>query len=258
MVNYYASILNNQPTMNSHYQFPRWKRNLDFTCVALAAPLWLPVMILITLWIKLVSKGPVFFRQERIGLGGKPFMILKFRSMKVNAETKVHEAYVLHLIRSGSRMEKLDRTGDKRLIPLGKLIRALGLDELPQLINVLRKEMSLVGPRPCTPNEFEHFESEQRGRVAVPPGLTGNWQVNGKNKTTFNEMIQLDLDYAKAMSLRRDIAIMMWTVPVLLAQALECLKTSKPRSEAMPKTLIPEQLLEASQLQHFGSGIRKP
>src|SRR6187549_3132184 len=179
--------------MNSHQQFPRWKRQLDLVCVALTMPLWLPVMILITLWIKLVSKGPVFFYQKRVGLGGKHFMILKFRSMKVNAETRGHQDYVVRLIRSGGRMDKLDDSGDKRLIPLAKLIRASGLDELPQIINVMRGEMSLVGPRPCTPQEFEHYEGEQRDRVNVPPGLTGNWQVNGKNRTTFNRMIELDL-----------------------------------------------------------------
>jgi exopolysaccharide production protein ExoY len=214
-------------------------------------------MILITLWIKFVSKGPVFFYQERIGLGGERFLILKFRSMKVNSETSVHEAYVRHLIHSGARMEKLDRTGDKRLIPFGALIRALGLDELPQIINVVRGDMSLVGPRPCTPQEFEHYEPAQRNRVNVPPGLTGNWQINGKNKTTFAEMIELDLTYAKEMSLRRDVAIMLWTFPVLLKQAAECLRPVRPRTESAPQPMISEQLLEASQLQQFGSGIRK-
>src|SRR5206468_2550060 len=140
---------------------------------------------------KLFSKGPVFFRQERIGYCGRRFSCLKFRSMKVNAETRSHEGYFEKLVKSEIPMIKMDDCGDSRLIPWGKLFRATGLDELPQIFNVLMGEMSLVGPRPCTPHEFQLYLPWQRERINAPPGLTGYWQVNGKNKTTFGEMIKM-------------------------------------------------------------------
>ncbi len=118
-------------------------------------------------------------------------------------------------------MTKLDTSGDPRLIPCARMLRALGLDELPQIINVVRGEMSLVGPRPCTPHEFARYEAWQQQRVNAPPGLTGYWQVNGKNKTTFSEMIAMDMFYAKNMSLWLDVVIMVRTVPAVAAQVLE-------------------------------------
>ena len=203
------------------FQMPRWKRLLDLFCIFVSAPVWIPMMILISLCIKLVSKGPVFFRQERIGYRGRRFSCLKFRSMKVNAETQCHEGYLEKLMTSDRPMIKLDHRGDSRLIPFGKLFRATGLDELPQILNVLMGEMSLVGPRPCTPHEFQFYRPWQRERVNVPPGLTGYWQVNGKNKTTFGEMIRMDIFYGKNLSLARDIAIILKTVPALLIQVWE-------------------------------------
>ena len=128
-------------------QIPRWKRILDLTCIWLTAPLWCTVMALISLWILLVSPGPLLFRQERVGYRGRRFRILKFRTMKINAETQIHEGYFERLMQADCPMTKLDRQ-DARLIRGGRPLRALGLDELPQLFNVLRGEMSLVGPRP--------------------------------------------------------------------------------------------------------------
>jgi len=202
---------------------PRWKRMLDVTCILISSPAWLPLMIAISLWIKMISRGPVLFRQERIGYRGRRFSCLKFRSMKVNAETQSHEGYFEKLIKSESPMIKLDNRGDSRLIPWGKLFRATGLDELPQILNVLRGEMSLVGPRPCTPHEFQHYEPWQRERFNAPAGLTGYWQVNGKNKTTFREMMEMDIFYGKNMSLRLDIAIILKTPPALAIQVWESL-----------------------------------
>ena len=147
-------------------------------------------------------------------------MIFKFRSMKVNAETRGHEEYVQKLIANGSPMTKLDAS-DPRLIPGGRLFRATGLDELPQLLNVLWGEMSLVGPRPCTVNEFQRYRPEHRRRVNAPPGLTGFWQVNGKNRTTFNEMIAMDIFYAENMSLSLDLQIICKTFPAILRQTRE-------------------------------------
>jgi lipopolysaccharide/colanic/teichoic acid biosynthesis glycosyltransferase len=118
-------------------------------------------------------------------------------------------------------MTKLDASGDPRIIRGGRVLRATGLDELPQLFNVLRGEMSLVGPRPCTPHEFQRYQVWQQARVNVPPGLTGYWQVNGKNKTTFTEMIHMDIYYARNMSLWLDLWIMLRTPAALMEQLLE-------------------------------------
>lgn len=201
-------------------QIPRWKRILDLTCIWLTAPLWCTVMALISLWILLVSPGPLLFRQERVGYRGRRFRILKFRTMRINAETQVHEGYFERLIQADCPMTKLDRQ-DARLIRGGRPLRALGLDELPQLFNVLRGEMSLVGPRPCTPHEFARYQPAQRERVNAPPGLTGYWQVNGKNNTTFSRMIEMDIHYSKTMSLGMDLSIMLRTLPAIAVQVLE-------------------------------------
>lgn len=200
---------------------PFWKRCLDISCLLLAAPTVLPLMLIISGFIKIVSPGPIFFKQERIGLRGKKFLCLKFRSMKVNADTKVHQSHLKDLIHSNIPMTKMDSKGDARLIPFGNLLRSSGLDELPQLINVLRGEMSLVGPRPCTPYEFEQYEGWHKERFRAVPGLTGLWQVSGKNKTTFNEMILLDIQYAEHASAWMDIKIMLKTFPVLFSQIQE-------------------------------------
>src|SRR5688572_15156149 len=186
-----------KPPMSRPNGIALWKRALDLTCLVISAPCWLPIMVVLAVWIKLVSRGPVFFVQERIGHRGRPFMIFKFRSMHQGAETKTHESYFHDLMRSGKPMVKLDAFGDSRLIPLGRLIRASGLDELPQLINIIRGEMSMVGPRPCTPIEFAEYQPWQRERCNALPGLTGNWQVNGKNLTTFDQMMRLDITYTR-------------------------------------------------------------
>ena len=200
---------------------PRWKRILDLTCVCLTLPCWLPLMILVMLWIRVVSPGPVFFRQARVGHRRRHFMIFKFRTMRVNAETQTHAEYVARLMQADCPMTKLDVGGDPRLIACGRFLRASGLDELPQIFNVIWGDMSLVGPRPCLPHEFERYEVWQQQRVKVLPGLTGYWQVNGKNHTTFSEMIAMDMFYAHNMSLRFDLAIILKTVPALVVQTRE-------------------------------------
>jgi exopolysaccharide production protein ExoY len=198
-----------------------WKNALDLTCILLSLPIWLPLMLCVMLWIKIVSPGPIFFRQERVGYRGKRFMILKFRTMKVNVETQSHELHLQQLISSDCPMTKLDTSGDPRIIFGGRILRALGLDELPQLFNVLRREMSLVGPRPCTPHEFRCYKPWQKERVNAAPGLTGYWQVNGKNKTTFTEMVEMDIYYARNLSFWLDVRIILKTVPAIVAQLLE-------------------------------------
>jgi lipopolysaccharide/colanic/teichoic acid biosynthesis glycosyltransferase len=197
---------------------PWWKRLLDITCCLLA----LPLLALAALWAMAVTQitapGPIFFRQERVGYMGRRFFLYKFRTMHVTASVAQHQAHFSQLMKSNAPMQKLDARGDARLIPTGWLMRASGLDELPQIINVLRGEMSIVGPRPCIPYEFELYTDWQRNRLRSVPGLTGLWQVSGKNRTTFEEMIRLDIAYGEQLSLTRDISIMLRTPLALCTQ----------------------------------------
>lgn len=208
---------------------PFTKRVLDIGCLLLALPTLLPLFGAIALFIKVVSPGPVFFKQERVGFMGKRFRIFKFRTMKVNAEIGSHQNHLKDLIHSNTPMTKMDAKGDPRVIKFGNILRSSGLDELPQLINVFRGEMSLVGPRPCTQYEYEQFQPWHKQRFRALPGLTGLWQVSGKNKTTFNEMISLDIRYANDRSLWMDIKIMFMTFPVLLGQVKEQQKPQTKR-----------------------------
>jgi lipopolysaccharide/colanic/teichoic acid biosynthesis glycosyltransferase len=145
-------------------------------------------------------------------------MCYKFRTMLVGADSKSHQAYLISLLSSNAPMVKLDTKGDSRLIPGGWLLRATGLDELPQIINVFRREMSIVGPRPCLSYEYERYQSWQRERSDAVPGLTGLWQVSGKNRTTFDEMINLDIRYARTSTFWVDLRIILMTAPALLIQ----------------------------------------
>ena len=176
--------------MTCQTEIPRWKRVLDIVFVLLILPVVLPLAAFIAVLIRLVSDGPILFKQERVGHLGRRFMCFKFRTMYVGAETVTHQGYLHHLINSNTPMVKLDARGDSRIIPFGLLLRASGLDELPQLINVLRGEMSVVGPRPCIAYECDNYLPWQRERFDTLPGLTGLWQVSGKNRTTFVEMMQ--------------------------------------------------------------------
>jgi lipopolysaccharide/colanic/teichoic acid biosynthesis glycosyltransferase len=208
-------------------RFPLWKRVLDIICVLLALPVLVPAGILIALYIKTVSPGPAFFRQRRVGHFGKPFLCLKFRTMKVNADTTVHQAHLKELMTSNRPTRKLDCAGDDRLIPGGLLLRATCVDELPQFFNVLRGDMSLVGPRPCTVYEYALYSPRHQRRCEAPPGLTGLWQVSGKNSTTFEEQINLDLDYARRMSLWLDLKIIGLTIPAVVALVWEMKRSRK-------------------------------
>lgn len=211
---------NGEATHPDAVAVPVWKRVLDVGMITLTAPVWAPLMLSLAAGIKLVSRGPVLFRQERIGLGERRFVCLKFRTMKVDAETTSHQNHLTTLLESDAPMKKMDHL-DNRLIPGAWLLRSTGLDELPQLFNVLRGDMSLVGPRPCTEYEFTKYKQWQRERFNTLPGLTGLWQVSGKNRTTFTEMIQFDILYARTASAWLDIGIMFRTFPALLGQFLD-------------------------------------
>jgi lipopolysaccharide/colanic/teichoic acid biosynthesis glycosyltransferase len=169
--------------------------------------------------------------------------------MKVNTETQSHERYFEELMRANCAMTKLDTHGDPRLAPFGRILRASGLDELPQILNVLCGEMSLVGPRPCLPNEFAKYEPWQRERVNGLPGLTGYWQVNGKNKTTFSEMIAMDLFYLHNISFLLDLKIMLKTVGAIARQLFESHQAARRRpQEKRPRSAAPilQTLAEAA------------
>jgi exopolysaccharide production protein ExoY len=210
----------NEPAASA--RLPQWKQILDLSCICVTFPFWSAAMAVVSAWILLASPGPLLYRQERIGYRGRRFKILKFRTMKVNVETTTHEGYFRELMQADCPMTKLD-CRDARLIRGGRLLRALALDELPQIFNVVRGEMSLVGPRPCTPQEFDNYRPAQKERVNAPPGLTGYWQVSGKNKTTFSEMIAMDLFYSRNMSVLLDLRIMLSTLPAIALQVLESL-----------------------------------
>jgi lipopolysaccharide/colanic/teichoic acid biosynthesis glycosyltransferase len=174
-------------------------------------------MLLIAMLIKMVSPGPVLFKQKRVGYMGKTFFCWKFRTMGLGASTSLHQNYLSKLMNNEIPMAKLD-DADKRIIPFGKFMRKSGLDELPQLFNVLCGEMSLIGPRPCIPYESRQFLNWQHKRFDAVPGITGLWQVNGKNMTTFNEMMRYDISYTKKKSLWLDIKILFKTLPVIIHQ----------------------------------------
>lgn len=196
------------------------KRGIDLTASTTLLVLISPLFILIALAVKMSSRGPVFFRQERVGQFGKTFTFLKFRSMYVNNDNAVHREYVTKLIAqntkdaaqetAGAGVYKL--TNDRRITRLGRFLRKTSLDELPQLINVIKGEMSLVGPRPPIPYELAAYQTWHRRRVLeVKPGITGLWQVMGRSSVRFDEMVRLDLRYAMSWSPMLDLKILMRT-----------------------------------------------
>ncbi|MCF7762172.1 MAG: sugar transferase [Verrucomicrobia bacterium] len=209
------------PACGAMTGIPRWKRLLDIAGILLALPVVLPLGLVLAVVIKSLSRGPVFFRQERVGYRGRWFQILKFRTMVTNADPRIHQAYLKELIRTDRAMVKLDAKRDPRLIPFGSWLRSSGLDELPQLVNVMRGEMSLVGPRPAIPYEVEQYVPRHLGRLETLPGLTGLWQVSGKNRTTFEEMMELDLHYVRHKSLLMDLKIIFKTIPAITRQVYE-------------------------------------
>lgn len=201
------------------------KRMMDIVGSALALIICAPVFLVIALAIKASSKGPVFFRQQRVGQYAKRFTFLKFRSMHIDNDPSVHQEYVTKLIAgqaernpsngNGEGVYKL--TNDERVTRVGAILRRTSLDELPQFVNVLKGEMSLVGPRPAVPYEVAAYQTWHRRRVLeVKPGITGLWQINGRSRVRFDEMVRLDLRYAKVWSPWLDIRILMRTPRAVL------------------------------------------
>ncbi len=195
------------------------KRLMDAVGSASALIILAPVFLIIAAAVKLSSKGPVFFTQQRLGQLGKPFTCLKFRSMYANNDLKIHQEFMKQVINgkhdglaSDGQKPVYKMTNDPRITRIGKFIRRTSLDELPQFINVLRGEMSLVGPRPPLAYEYEEYDPWHRRRVLeVKPGITGLWQVEGRSRVRFDDMVRLDLQYARGWSLWLDVQILLKT-----------------------------------------------
>jgi lipopolysaccharide/colanic/teichoic acid biosynthesis glycosyltransferase len=197
-------------------------RTLDLIVALVLLVLLAPVMLVIALAIKLDSAGPVFFRQSRVGRSLTPFVVNKFRTMSEDASPEVHRRFVVSLISGDqpARVEGKPRfklSTDPRVTRAGSVLRRTSLDELPQLWNVVRGEMSLVGPRPAIAYEVDHYPAQWLERFAVKPGLTGLWQVSGRSELTMADMVKLDLDYVRRRSLRTNLWILMKTVPAVLS-----------------------------------------
>jgi lipopolysaccharide/colanic/teichoic acid biosynthesis glycosyltransferase len=192
------------------------KRLMDII-VALGLILFFgPLMLAITVGILISSPGPIFYHQTRVGKNGKQFGMLKFRSMQVKNNPDLHREYVQKLIRENVSPSSLGKSslkidGDPRITGVGKYLRKFSLDELPQFFNVMKGEMSIVGPRPSLPYEYELYTDWHKQRLAVLPGITGLWQVKAHNTVSFEEMVQIDLDYIQSMDLWLDLKIMVLT-----------------------------------------------
>jgi lipopolysaccharide/colanic/teichoic acid biosynthesis glycosyltransferase len=221
----YQDLLNRDSAQRSRLTI---KRVMDIAGSSLALVGCLPLFVLIALLIKASSRGPVLFRQQRVGHHGRCFTFLKFRSMQMGNDPSAHKEYVTRLINGVAEQKPTSGNGqgvyklvnDQRITRVGKFLRKSSLDELPQLLNVLRGEMSLVGPRPSIPYEVAAYQTWHRRRVLeVKPGMTGLWQVNGRNRIKFDEMVRLDLQYAKQWSPWLDLKILMHTPSAVLKGA---------------------------------------
>jgi lipopolysaccharide/colanic/teichoic acid biosynthesis glycosyltransferase len=200
-------------------------RLIDVTVSALALVVLAPLMILIAVLVRATSPGPALFRQTRVGYGGQPFVMLKFRSMTTGCDDAVHRDFVGRMLLGedprqtgddGDGLYKL--RGDCRITPVGRVLRATSLDELPQFFNVLRGEMSLVGPRPALDWEVELYQPHHHERFGVKPGITGLWQVSGRNRLTMTEALELDVQYARRRSVALDLLILLRTLPAVISR----------------------------------------
>lgn len=200
-------------TRNRARPIPGWKRPLDlFLVTAGLAVIW-PLLLVIALAVRCSGPGPVFFVQTRIGLHGQPFGMIKFRSMHADAEAR-RAALLAQSDREGICFKSRN---DPRITRVGRILRRLSLDELPQIFNVLRGEMSLVGPRPALPEEVRAYPAHAMERLSALPGITGVWQVSGRAEVGFDEMVKMDIAYARDGRLSRDLAILLRTVRAVIS-----------------------------------------
>jgi lipopolysaccharide/colanic/teichoic acid biosynthesis glycosyltransferase len=200
------------------------KRLIDVGAALSVAILGFPFFLAVALLIKLTSRGPVFYSQKRIGEHGEVFTLFKFRTMRQDSDDSIHREFTRSFIEGRMPNSSLDEktpsvyklTNDPRVTSVGNFLRKTSLDELPQFINILKGEMTIVGPRPPLQYELEHYEEWHKLRLEVRPGLTGLWQVSGRSSVPFNEMVKLDLYYIEHWSLLLDLKIMLRTIPVML------------------------------------------
>ena len=195
------------------------KRALDLVVAGLALVLTTPLLIVVYVLVRVSSPGPALFRQSRLGRGEQPFDLLKFRTMYVDSDEAPHREYVRRLLAGDAEPDQglYKLAADQRVTRVGRILRRSSIDELPQLINVLRGDMSLVGPRPALPWEAALFPAWAEPRTRVPPGLTGLWQISGRNELTMLEGLRLDVEYVAHQSLLVDLGILLRTVPTVLA-----------------------------------------
>jgi lipopolysaccharide/colanic/teichoic acid biosynthesis glycosyltransferase len=188
------------------------KRLTDIILSALGIALFLPFSIIFAVLIKLTSKGPVIFKQTRVGIGGKPFTCYKFRSMVADAEAKRDQ--LRHLNEADGPVFKI--RNDPPITPIGAFMRKTSIDEIPQLWNVLKGDMSLVGPRPPLPCEVKEYGDRELKRLSVRPGLTCLWQINGRSNIPFEQWVELDIQYIETRCFRNDLMILVRTIPAVL------------------------------------------
>jgi len=223
-------------TFDDDYFYRVVKRVLDILISAIALIILAIPMAIIALVIVIDSPGPAIFRQRRVRGGQDPktkhpekntFTFYKFRSMYQDADQRLHQRYAEQAIENGGQMSR-QRNGlykladDPRVTRVGRFLRKTSLDELPQFWNVLKGDMSLVGPRPAIPYEVTRYKGWHRQRLEVPPGITGLWQVKGRNHLPFDEMVRLDIEYAENRSLRMDLGILLRTLPVVILEKNTC------------------------------------
>jgi exopolysaccharide biosynthesis polyprenyl glycosylphosphotransferase len=215
MTSTHQTILSHDPIAirRARAPLPVGKRMLDIIVSALMLLILSPLMIATALAVKLTSPGPVFFVQTRVGLNGRTFGMIKFRSMYRDAEAR-RAGLLAQSDRSGVCFKQKN---DPRITPVGRVIRRYSIDELPQLFNVLKGEMSLVGPRPALPAEVAAYPGHALGRLRALPGITGVWQVSGRADVSFDEMVEMDIAYARSISLRRDLVVLFLTIPAVLS-----------------------------------------
>jgi len=200
------------------------RRCIDVAFAVALILLLSPILIAVALAVRIDSRGPAFFRQRRVGYREREFTLYKFRSMRVDADPRGHKEYVTALIKGederpdGGRENLYKLAVDNRITPVGRWIRRWSLDELPQLFNVVKGDMTLVGPRPAIPYEVAEYPAWYRQRFSVKPGLTGYWQVSGRNERTYEEMVRLDIEYAKRRTLGLDLTILLKTPWVVLSR----------------------------------------
>ena len=211
-----------QNVIRLHPAYLRSKRILDILFTLLILIPFCLVLLIVAVMIRSDSEGPIFFRQKRVGLNGKEFDMLKFRSMYVNCDDLAHREAVKQYMNGGALNGDAETTNpyklanDPRVTRVGRLLRKFSIDEVPQFINVLRGEMTLVGPRPPVPYEVEDYSIRDQLRLYGKPGLTGTWQVYGRSRVPFLEMVEMDIAYLHQQSIWQDLKLIALTVPVIL------------------------------------------